>query len=85
MSTCCDGTGFISFIGDYSTRNRTAANVPQVRRCPGYVSYFRSGTLIHDHPEKAPIFHSGCRAAVELHKQLITKGEQKTTKSRREV
>lgn len=84
MSACCDGTGFISFIGDYQTRGRTHQDIMQIRRCPGYIRYFQTSHLLKEHPEKTPVLTGPghCPAAIETHKSLITAGDRATKKGR---
>lgn len=79
MKCTCDGTGFVPFVGDYtSARGRTYQNVSQTRRCPGYIDYFRSSPLMHDHPDKADVLQGSdlCSHAVATHRALRLKGEQ---------
>ncbi len=79
MKGTCDGTGFIPLVGDYTSANgRAHQNVSQVRRCPGYIEYFRSSPLMHDHPEKANILRGPdlCPQAVIVHREFIQKAKQ---------
>lgn len=83
MKCTCDGTGFVPYVGDYtSVGGRVHENVSQTRRCPGYIEYFRSSALMHDHPEKAAVLHGPgiCSHAVATHKKLILKGERAPNK-----
>ena len=89
MSSCCDGTGWTTFIGDFEMRRHEGESrtkrkdVVQARRCPRYVEYFKATPLMRDYPEKTPVVNDAeCSAAKRAHRDLFERSERKRKDSR---
>jgi len=84
--SCCNGTGWTVFRGDFETRDRAKVlkDVRQTVRCKEYKAYFNESQLMRDFPETVPVGRDdSCPAALSAHK-LIREADQRKQKARKD-